>query len=117
MPAPPVDQLPLSVPVFQILLSLVDQNLHGYALIKDIESRTEGEVRLTASTLYGAVARLLEGGLLEELDPAPGHERRRCYRLTRDGRRLVEREAHRLARATRWAAAKRLLPQARGARS
>ncbi len=117
MAAPPVDQLPLSVPVFQILLSLVDQDLHGYALIQDIEARTDGEVRLTASTLYGAIARLLEGGLLEELDPDPDHERRRCYRLTRGGRRLLEREAERLARATRWAAAKRLLPQTRGARS
>ncbi len=117
MAAPPVDQLPLSVPVFQILLSLVNQDLHGYALIQDIEARTDGEVRLTASTLYGAIARLLEGGLLEELDPDPDHERRRCYRLTRGGRRLLEREAERLARATRWAAAKRLLPQTRGARS
>ena len=117
MPAPPVDQLPLSVPVFQILLSLVDQDLHGYALIKDIEARTEGEVRLTASTLYGAVARLLEGGLIEELEPDPGHERRRCYRLRRAGRRLLEHEAERLARATRWAASKRLLPQRKEVRS
>ena len=51
MPAPPIDRLPLSVPAFHILLSLVDQDLHGYAIIKDIETRTEGEVRLTASTL------------------------------------------------------------------
>jgi DNA-binding PadR family transcriptional regulator len=111
MPAPPVDQLPLSVPVFQILLSLVDQDLHGYAIIKDIEARTDGDVRLTASTLYGAVARLLDGGLIDELEPDPGHQRRRCYRITRAGRRLLEREAARLAQSTRWAAAKRLLPQ------
>ena len=116
MPAPPIDQLPLSVPVFQILLSLVDQDLHGYALIKDIEARTAGEVCLTASTLYGAVARLLEGGLVEELAADGQSPRRRTYRLTRAGRRLLEREAERLARATRWAAAKRLLPQTRGAR-
>ena len=57
VPPPPVDQLPLSVPVFQILLSLVDRDLHGYALIKDIEQRTDGEVKVTASTLYGALAR------------------------------------------------------------
>jgi DNA-binding PadR family transcriptional regulator len=114
MPAPPVDQLPLSVPVFQILLSLVDRDLHGYALIKDIEARTEGEVRLTASTLYGAVARLLDGGLIDERAPDDDSPRRRTYRLTRSGRRLLEREAGRLARASQWAAAKRLLPQTRG---
>jgi DNA-binding PadR family transcriptional regulator len=117
VPPPPIDQLPLSVPVFHILLSLVDDDLHGYALIKDIEARTAGEVTLTASTLYGAVARLLDAGIIEEREPDPGHERRRPYRLTRAGRRLLEREAERLARATGWAAAKRLLPAPRGARS
>jgi DNA-binding PadR family transcriptional regulator len=116
MPAPPIDQLPLSVPVFQILLSLVDRDLHGYALIKDIEARTDGEVRLTASTLYGAVARLLEGRLIEERARDGQSPRRRTYRLTRGGRQLLEREAERLARAARWAAAKRLLAQPRGSR-
>jgi DNA-binding PadR family transcriptional regulator len=117
VPPPLVDQLPLSVPVFHILLSLVDEDRHGYAIIKDIEARTGGEVRLTASTLYGAVARLLDARLIEELEPEAGHERRRPYRLTRAGRRLLEAEAARLARATGWAAAKRLLPQAKGAGS
>jgi len=108
---PPVDQLPLSVPVFQILLSLVDRDLHGYALIKDIENRTEGEVRLTASTLYGALARLLDGALIEELDPGPGDERRRKYRLAKAGAGLLRLEAARLERAAAWARAKRLLPR------
>lgn len=116
MPPPPIDQLPLSVPVFQILLSLVDHDFHGYAIIKDIEVRTDGEVSLTASTLYGAVARLLEAGLIEERHPPEGDPRRRTYRLARSGRRLLEREAERLSRATRWAADKRLLPSTRGAR-
>lgn len=116
MAAPPIDQLPLSVPVFQILLSLVDQDLHGYAIIKDVDARTGGEVRLTASTLYGAVAKLLDGGLIEERATDDEIPRRRTYRLTRAGRRLLEREADRLARATGWAAAKRLLPQERGSR-
>ena len=111
MPPPPVDQLPLSVPVFQILLSLVDRDLHGYALIKDIEQRTDGEVKLTASTLYGALARLLEGALIEELDPDPGDERRRKYRLARAGAALLRLEAARLERAADWARAKRLLPR------
>jgi len=107
----PVDQLPLSVPVFQILLSLVDDQLHGYALIRDIEQRTGGEIRLTASTLYGAVARMLEAALIEERDPEPDQERRRSYRITRTGRALLRREAERLERAAAWARDKRLLPR------
>jgi DNA-binding PadR family transcriptional regulator len=112
MPRPPVEDLPLTVPVFQILLSLVDRDLHGYALIRDIEQRTGGEVRLTASTLYGAVARMLEAALIEERDQEPGHERRRRYRITRTGRALLRSEAERLERAARWARDKRLLPRA-----
>jgi DNA-binding PadR family transcriptional regulator len=103
----PVDQLPLSVPVFQILLSLVDHDLHGYAIIADVRTRTDGEVSLTASTLYGAIARLLDGGYIEELDAAD--ERRRCYRLTRTGRQLLRLESERLARAINWARQKRVL--------
>ena len=110
MPPPPVDQLPLTVPVFQILLSLVDGDRHGYAIIKDVDARTAGEVRLTASTLYGAIGRLREGGLITDVEPGAGHERRRCYRLTRDGRSLLKREAARLARSAAWAREKRLLP-------
>lgn len=105
----PVDQLPLSVPVFQILLSLVDQDLHGYAIIADIRVRTAGEVTLTASTLYGAIARLLDGGFIEELASDAGHERRRRYRVTRAGRELLRLESERLARATQWARQKRVL--------
>ena len=109
MPPSPVDQLPLTVPVFQILLSLVDQPLHGYAIIADVEARTGGEIRLTASTLYGAVARMLDGHLIEELEPAPGFERRRQYRITRRGRTLLADEARRLARSAQWARDKNVL--------
>ena len=108
MPPPPVDQLPLTVPVFQILLSLVDQELHGYALINDIDARTDGEVRLTASTLYGAVARMLDAGLIEEVTDIAA-SRRRCYRITKAGRSLLRREAERLARSAAWARDKRVL--------
>jgi len=104
----PTGQLPLTIPVFQILLSLADQDLHGYALIRDIERRTSGEVRLTASTLYGAVARMLADSLIEEL-PAGLEDRRRCYRITPAGRAVARLEAERLARAARWARQKRLL--------
>lgn len=114
MPPSPVDQLPLTVPVFQILLSLSDEARHGYAIIQDVADRTDGEVRLTASTLYGAVARMLEAGLIEERDQEPGRERRRRYALTRRGRALLTDEARRLARAAEWARAKHLLPATRG---
>jgi DNA-binding PadR family transcriptional regulator len=110
MPPTPVDQLPLTIPVFQVLLSLVDRDLHGYALIRDIEERTQGEVRLTASTLYGAVARMLDAGLIEERDAEDGREsRRRSYQITRSGRSLLRREAERLARSAGWAREKRVL--------
>jgi DNA-binding PadR family transcriptional regulator len=104
---------PLTTPVFQILLSLADGDLHGYAIIQDILARTDGEVRLTASTLYAAIKRLLDAGLLQEID-APeitGGAPRRCYRITKAGRQLAQREAERLARAVAMARDKRLLPR------
>ena len=104
---------PLTTPVFQILLSLVDGDLHGYAIIQDVAARTAGEVRLTASTLYAAIQRLLEAGQIQEVDaPAEsGGAPRRCYRITRDGRRVAREEAERLARAVAMARDKRLLPR------
>ena len=103
---------PLSTPVFHILLSLVDGELHGYAIIQDIAARTQGEVRLTASTLYAAIKRLLDARLIQEIETAEtGGAPRRCYRLTRDGRRTVREEAERLARAVAMARDKRLLPR------
>jgi DNA-binding PadR family transcriptional regulator len=104
------DQLPLTIPVFQILLSLADQDLHGYALIRDIDTRTSGEVRLTASTLYGAVARMLDAALITEV-PDRESSRRRRYRITAAGKSLLRREADRMARAADWAREKRVLPR------
>ena len=109
----PERHLPLTVPVFQILLALADQDLHGYAIIQDIRRRTAEEVSLTASTLYAAIKRLLDAGLLHEID-APGETGgapRRCYRITKAGRQLAQREAERLARAVAMARDKRLLPR------
>jgi DNA-binding PadR family transcriptional regulator len=114
----PSAQLPLSVPVFQILVSLADRDLHGYAIIQDVASRTDGEVRLTASTLYAAMKRMLDAGMVEEVrDPrrAPDGEdpRRRYYRMTPYGRDIAQLEAARLERAAGMARAKRLLPKIR----
>jgi DNA-binding PadR family transcriptional regulator len=116
MPAPSVDQLPLSVPVFQSLLALVDRDLHGYAIIKDVHARSGGALRLTASSVYGALARLLEAGLVGE-SPDPDDERRRLYHLTASGRTLLRREVERMEAAVRQAQEKRLVPQSRNLRS
>ena len=116
----PSAQLPLSVPVFQILVSLADRDLHGYAIIQDVAARTDGEVRLTASTLYAAIRRMLDAGMVDEVGdprrpPAGGDERRRYYRMTAYGREIAQLEAARLERAASMARAKRLLPRTRKA--
>jgi len=103
---------PLSAQVFQILLSLVDDDLHGYAIIQDVAQRTGGEVRLTASTLYGAVKRLLDNGWIEELRERPKGDddpRRRYYRLTPKGRQAARGEALRIERLACMARAKQLI--------
>ena len=104
----------LSPQAFQILLSLADgAELHGYAIIQDVAARTEGELTLTASTLYAAIKRMLDAGIVTEVDAAGGSggAPRRCYRITRTGRRIARDEAERLARIVSMARDKRLLPK------
>ena len=105
--------LPLSEPVFQILLSLSDQHLHGYAMIQDIRIRTDGAVALTASTLYAAVKRLLDNDLIREVKarPADDDPRRRYYEITPLGLEVARLEAARLERTVRIARQKRLTPR------
>jgi DNA-binding PadR family transcriptional regulator len=102
---------PLTTPVFQILLSLVDEDLHGYAIIQDIAARTNGDVRLTASTLYAAVKRLVDAGWIEEVavHRANDDARRRYYRITRVGRAAARAEARRLDELAAMARTKGLL--------
>ena len=117
-PSPTTDRAPLTAPVFQILLSLVDDDLHGYALIQDISDRTGGEVRLTASTLYSAIRRLVDAGLIEEVRRPRGEKddpRRRYYAITTAGRETLRAEAARLERLTAMARKKKLLPALRTA--
>ena len=96
----PNAQLPLTPAVFHILLALADQDRHGYAIILDIADRTDGALRLGTGTLYTAISRMLEQGLIEEPDERPDadedDERRRYYRLTRSGRSVALAEARRL---------------------
>ena len=115
--APPTQRLdahlPLTPATFQILLTLVDGDRHGYAIMQEVAERTEGDVRLGPGTLYGSLKRLLEAGLVaeggEESDPELGDERRRYYCLTRLGLAVARAEARRLEAMVRMARQKKLL--------
>jgi DNA-binding PadR family transcriptional regulator len=92
---------PLTAVEFEILLSLASGDLHGYAILQDIESRTGGRLPLLPGTLYRAVNRLLgRSWIAERTDPSGSRDdgRRRIYHLTAEGRRAAAREAERLAR-------------------
>lgn len=87
---------------FHLLLSLSDEARHGYAMMQEIEERTDGRVRLGPSSLYYSLGRLEDAGLIREVEgPSSGHapheERRRYYGLTDEGRRRLEEEAEVLA--------------------
>ena len=112
----PESQLPLAPATFEILLALVDSERHGYAIMKEVTARTAGAVRLGPGTLYGALKRLLEAGLVEEgserADPELGDDRRRYYRLTKLGLRVAQMEARRLDAMVRAARHKKLIGMA-----
>jgi DNA-binding PadR family transcriptional regulator len=104
------DFLPLKPHWFHILLSLADQDQHGYAIMNEVLERTGGKVRLWPATLYGTLKRLVDADLIEESPapaPAGGDERRRNYRLTRLGRRVLAAESQRLEELLRAVHAKR----------
>ena len=111
----PEDLLPLHKDTFHILVSLAGHDRHGYSIMQDIAARTEGKIKLSPSTLYSSIRRLLETGLIEELDerPDPEHddERRRYYRLTTWGRKVATAEARRLERLLADARATGLVPK------
>ena len=109
----PRSLLPLTPAVLHILLALADEERHGYGIMKEVEGRTGGEVRLGPGTLYGSIKRMLADGLIEESDerPDPGwdDQRRRYYRITDFGRRVTGAEAERLQGLIDAARAKKLL--------
>jgi DNA-binding PadR family transcriptional regulator len=111
--APPSTPLPAAV--FQILVALADQDRHGYAIMQDVAARTGGRMKLSPGTLYGSIKRMLDEGLIDELDerPNPDHddERRRYYRLTPFGRDVAQAEADRLTTVLRQARAAGLTPR------
>jgi DNA-binding PadR family transcriptional regulator len=109
---------PLTSAVFYALLAMADEPRHGLGIAEEVDVRTGGEVRMGPGTLYAALRRMLEGELIEEAD-APASEpspdtRRRYYRLTPAGRRLLKAEARRLERMVEVARTKKVLKQARG---
>jgi DNA-binding PadR family transcriptional regulator len=116
----PESMLPLTTAVFHILLALADGERHGYGIMQEVASRTDGAMRMGPGTLYGSIKRMLADGLIEASDERPDpeldDERRRYYRLTNFGQRVARAEARRLEQVVRIAHAKRILsdPEAIG---
>ena len=108
----PAPHLPLSPPVFHVLLSLAQGERHGYLIMKEVEERTGGAVRLSTGTLYGLIKRLLDSGLIAEV-PA-SDPRRRAYTLTTFGRAVARAEAERLESLVDAARDSRLLRRSEG---
>ena len=109
----PRELLPLTPPVFHILLALANEERHGYGIMQDVAGQTHGALQLGPGTLYGCLKRMLAAGLVEESDerpdPALDDERRRYYRMTALGHHVVRAEAQRLADAVTAAISRRLL--------
>jgi len=99
--------LPLPPATFHILLALAEQDRHGYAIIQDVAARTNGELKLSAGTLYRSIQRMLEQGLIVETRdrPAPemDDERRRYYRITPFGSLVARADARRLSQLVEMA--------------
>lgn len=106
----PEQLLPLPAAQLHILLAIADGEKHGYAIMREVESMTGGEVTMGPGTLYGAIKRMLSAGLVEETDERPDpeldDERRRYYRATGFGLRVLAAETERLERLVRTAQAK-----------
>lgn len=105
--------LPLSPSTLHILLALAEGPRHGYAIIQDVEARTDGELRMSAGTLYRSIARMVEQGLITEVAnrrTRSEDERRRYYRLTPFGTAAARAEVRRLSQLLRHARARGLTP-------
>jgi DNA-binding PadR family transcriptional regulator len=108
------DLLPLPPVTFHILLAIAAEERHGYAIIQDVAARTDGELRLSAGTLYRSLARMVEQGLIVEVAKrrtAADDERRRYYRLTPFGTAVARAEMRRLTQLVRLARATGLTPE------
>jgi DNA-binding PadR family transcriptional regulator len=106
MPKRRLDPLPSAA--FQILLALVEEDQHGYGIMRQVKEQTGGSMRLGPGTLYSSIQALLEEGLIAEVE-VKEDARRRTYHLTRAGHKLASAEAERLAGVLRVARARRVL--------
>ena len=104
------DFLPLKPADFHVLLAVTDGPRHGYGIMKEVERESAGEVRLEIGSLYRLLDRLLEQGLLEDF-AQPEDDRRRYFRITRLGRRVLRSEARRLESLVALMRARNLLPE------
>jgi DNA-binding PadR family transcriptional regulator len=115
----PEPNAPLTPAMFHVLLALAGDDLHGYAILKEVALRTGGEVQLSTGTLYGIIKRLLNDGLIVERRERPAarndDERRRYYRLTPQGRDVAAAEAGRLEKVVALARARHLLKRSQPA--
>jgi DNA-binding PadR family transcriptional regulator len=116
-PIVPEDLLPLRPSVFHILLALSDGDLHGYGIMQEVADHTAGQIKLGPGTLYGAIKRLRGDGLIVEADERPDpeldDERRRYYRLTDFGQKVLKAEVQRISKMVSVAQRKRLIPKTR----
>ena len=106
--------LPLPPATFHILLALVEGERHGYAIIQDVEARTDGELRLSAGTLYRSIARMVEQGLIAEVAKRATRqddERRRYYRITPLGTTVARAEMRRMSELVHFARLRGLSPE------
>lgn len=107
--------LPLPPATFHILMALADDTRHGYAIIQDVAARTDGDIQLSAGTLYRSIQRMLDDGLIAEQRkrpvPALDDERRRYYAITAFGRAVAQAELYRLTQLVRLAKARGLSPE------
>lgn len=115
MPFKPSDSaLPLTPISFEVLLALLQGELHGYAILQAVEARLSGKLPLRTGTIYRALARLMGEGLIERGGSVSDEDpRRRYYRITAHGRATARAEARRLADQVEAARAHRLLPESK----
>jgi len=110
------EHLPLNHADFHVMLALGDEERHGYAIMLHVEELTEGAVTLGPGTLYTSIKRLVAAGLIEESGDRPDadmdDQRRRYYKLTRLGRKVLVAEVQRMERMLRHARTKRVMKPA-----
>lgn len=110
----PAEFVPLTPAIHHILLALADEERHGYGIMLEVARLTDGGTRMGPGTLYGTLKRLLQSGLIEQAeerpDPSLDDERRRYYRITSLGSRVLQAETTRISLLLTAARAKKVRP-------